>query len=528
MLPAGQSSGRKREFGRYQLLYRFASGGMAQIYLGRLSGAEGFEKLVALKIIHQHLTEQEEFVKMFIDEARLASRIAHPNVVQILELGKVFNTHYIAMEYVEGESVSALIRKTLPPFRISARVIADAAAGLHAAHELRDKQGELLHVVHRDISPPNILISYRGATKVVDFGVARAKGSLHTTRGEVKGKMAYMAPEQLRAPEKVDRRSDVFALGIVLFEMTTRRRLFKGDTDATQISKVLYGEIVPPSRIVEGYPEELEAIVLRALEREQEKRFQTARELQMALERYISATGDPVLQSEVGELMTERFADRIAKKQQQITAADSEECSNVQDVELISGQSLELSIARDRGVPRRRALPLALAAGLVVAALGLGLAIWWQGSGDAQPARVAAGPASRPTAAPDTLRSITIAVTTRPAGAKISLDGEAMKNPLELTRPAHKGQAELVVEAPGFKTERFKVQLDRGGRWMIALQPAPVAVEKPAVKRRPHRRPKKVTRKVTKKVTKKAKKDEGDIGDSDVLVSPYGKHGKQK
>jgi len=194
LVPAGE-----RQFGRYQLIYRFAAGGMASIFLGRFPGPDGFEKLVAIKRIHPHLTSLPQFVAMFKDEARLAARISHPNVVQVLELGQCNGAHFIAMEYVEGESLSALLRRARVPYAVAARIIADALSGLHAAHELRNAKGELLHLVHRDLSPSNILISYEGVVKVVDFGVARARGNLSVTDvGTIKGKFSYMSPEQCR------------------------------------------------------------------------------------------------------------------------------------------------------------------------------------------------------------------------------------------------------------------------------------------------------------------------------------------
>jgi serine/threonine-protein kinase len=305
---------RQRRFGRYELICRLASGGMANLYLARLSGKAGFAKEVAIKRIHEHLSEEEEFIQMFIDEARLAARIAHPNVGQVLELDKVEDSFYIAMEYVHGESLYALIRSARPKVALTARIIANAAAGLHAAHELCDESGESLGVVHRDVSPQNILISYQGSVKVVDFGVARARGNIHTTNvGTAKGKLAYMSPEQV-ASRGEDRRSDVFGLGIVLYEATAFRRLFKASSEAATINRVVHGEITPPTRIRESYPAELEAIVMRALERDPDRRFQTAEEMQVALETFIMRSESLVLPSTLGKLMQVTFAGRIAEK----------------------------------------------------------------------------------------------------------------------------------------------------------------------------------------------------------------------
>jgi len=303
-------------FGRYSLLYRFAAGGMANLYAAKLTGTDGFSKTVAIKMMHSHLASDPEFVKMFIDEARLASRISHPNVVQTLELGRVKQTHYIAMEYVEGESVRALLQRARPPIPCGVQIAIDVASGLHAAHELRDAQGLPLDVVHRDVSPDNILISYDGAVKIVDFGVARARDSLHSTSaGSLKGKFSYMAPEQATAAP-VDRRVDVFALGIVLYELTTCRRLFRRPTDAETIQAVIAADVPPPSSRVEGYPEELERIVMTALSRRPDGRFRTTLELQAALEGYLVRSGDLPAPSALGRMMREVFADRINRRQE--------------------------------------------------------------------------------------------------------------------------------------------------------------------------------------------------------------------
>lgn len=342
----------ERGFGRYQLLYRFASGGMASIYLGRFPGPDGFEKLVAIKRIHEHLTTLPQFVAMFKDEARLAARIAHPNVVQVLELGLCNGTHFIAMEYVEGESLTALLRRKRLPYPVAGRIIADALAGLHAAHELKNAKGELLHLVHRDLSPSNILVSYEGAVKVVDFGVARARGNLSITdAGTVKGKFAYMSPEQVKNLP-LDRRSDLFSMGTLLYECSVHRRLFHADNDAATVAKILECDVPPPRSVREDYPQKLEAIVKRALAKLPGERYATAKEMQLAIEEYIFSSGAPVLPSTVGDLMRETFADQIVAKKQlllgeanpQLLASVAAEASGV-SLRLGSGPEPEILIA---------------------------------------------------------------------------------------------------------------------------------------------------------------------------------------
>ena len=464
--------GRKR-FGRYTLLYKFAAGGMANLYVAKLDGADGFEKRVAIKVIHEHLISDPEFVKMFIDEARIASRISHPNVVQTIELGRFGKTHFMAMEYVDGESLTSVLRRTRPTPAFCARVIADVAAGLHAAHELRGQDGELLNVVHRDVSPQNILISYDGAVKVVDFGVARARGRLHTTSGGVKGKVSYMAPEQIDAPATVDRRADVFALGIVLWEATTRTRLVKGDNEGEKMAQLLACDFPLPSSKVEGYPAPLEQIVMRALSRDPDDRFATTQEVQEALEQYIVSSGVPVLQANVANLMREVFADRIAKKKR-LDAESNTESSTVFEANLVS-----LPTRPPPAPPRRRTgMVIALVvSGLMLAAATAAVVLAYR-SGQVQassPTWLDAG-APPDTAvvalAPDQQRPalVRIAIRATPKNATIRFRDRAVENPFVLETPASPGEVDAVISAPRHHTERIRVPLSTGGEWNVTLK----------------------------------------------------------
>lgn len=518
----------QQRLGRYRLLYRIASGGMASVYLARLAGSGGFEKLVAIKRIHEHLTEDEDFVNMFVDEARLAAQLSHPNIVSVLELGNEGNAHYMAMEYVNGESLLALVRNTQPPLQICARIIAQAAAGLHAAHELRDRQGELLGVIHRDVSPQNILLSYDGAVKVADFGVARARGNLHVTAiGNVKGKFAYMAPEQARR-KPLDRRVDIFALGIVLFEICTRHRLFKGQTEADSIAKVLSLEVPKPSSKDKDFPPTLERIILRALQRDPDQRFQTAEELQAALEGYLMESGQPVLPSQLASLMKGLFAARIQEKEQLLLRCEDQELDEL-DRELpgLDDQSssssmgvptagtLERHAMADQEVALlRRRWQLLLALVALFMALGVVLLLVLRDRPRPAPVVVAPKPAPVPQ------RRITISVRVTPALATVTLDGKSVGNPFETERPATAGTLPLVVAAPGYKAQRLSISLERGGSFVLALErelpevgtgTAAVAVKK-TVRRRPARR---VVRKVP--ATKKPKKKKG----SELFGDPF-------
>jgi serine/threonine protein kinase len=285
--------------GRYSLYYQVASGGMATVYLGRMAGAAGFGKTVAVKRMHPHLAQDELVQAMFRDEAHIAARIRHPNVVPILDVVQSGKELLLVMEYVQGESLSYLMRSARSPMP-PAVVVATAYGvlqGLHAAHEATDDQGRPLMLVHRDVSPQNVMLGQDGVPRVLDFGIAKAVGRLQTTRdGHVKGKASYMAPEQLRGGE-VDRRADVYATGIILWELLTGARLFAGDSPESTMTQVLEKEVPPPSNLARGIPPELDDVVLRALSRDWNRRYATAREMAIALERTVT----PATVREVGE-----------------------------------------------------------------------------------------------------------------------------------------------------------------------------------------------------------------------------------
>ena len=314
-----------QRIGRYELCFELASGGMASVYLARIDGVSGFEKLVALKRIHRHLAKEKGYLEMFLDEARIASRITHPNVCSVFDFGEADGEYYIAMEYLVGEPLSRLMsrvagtqghrRSPLLPLRMT-RIIADACEGLHAAHELKDANGDLLHVVHRDVSPRNLFATYDGAVQVVDFGIASANQRLHhTATGKVKGTFAYMAPEQLTG-HSIDRRVDIWALGVTLWEMLAVKRLFKRDTTANTVHSVLYDEIRPPSEHRPQVPEELDRIVLKALQRDPKDRWRTAREMGTALRQFLGTQKEIMGSAELSEWMGEVFPQGEARKSQ--------------------------------------------------------------------------------------------------------------------------------------------------------------------------------------------------------------------
>ena len=278
-----------KRIGRYALHREIAAGGMATVHIGRLNAQAGFSRTVAIKRLHPQFAKDPEFVAMFLDEARLAARIQHPNVVSTIDVVAEQGELFLVMDYIQGESVAHVARIVAArgeriPLPIVGAVIVGALNGLHAAHEARDQRGVPLNVVHRDVSPQNILIGVDGIPRVIDFGVAKAAGRLQETHtGQLKGKLAYMAPEQFREKE-ITRSVDVYAASIVLWELLTGKRLFAADSQAATIERVLFGSFQPPTDLVPGLPAEVDAILERGLARAPEGRFADAREMAFVVE----------------------------------------------------------------------------------------------------------------------------------------------------------------------------------------------------------------------------------------------------
>jgi hypothetical protein len=296
---------------------------MAVVHLGRLLGQAGFSRTVAIKRLHPQFAADPDFVAMFLDEARLAVRVQHPNVVSPLDVLVTDAELLVVMEYISGETLSALLKSTprdapVAP-AIAASVVSELLYGLHAAHEARAEDGALLEIVHRDVSPHNVIVGVDGVARVLDFGVAKAAMRSHVTKeGEIKGKISYMAPEQLRA-QPVDRRADVFAAGIVLWETLTGRRLFRGDDLGQTVEKVLHSEIPAPSSLRPGLTPELDAVVRRALERDVADRFATARDFAVALE-----AASPIASAgEVADWVRARGGNKLAERIERVAAIES-------------------------------------------------------------------------------------------------------------------------------------------------------------------------------------------------------------
>jgi serine/threonine-protein kinase len=309
--------------GRYVLYGAIASGGMATVHFGRLVGPAGFARPVAIKRLHAQFAQDPEFVKMFLDEARLAARIAHPNVVQTLDLVESTNEVFLVMDYVRGLSLASLVRtvrgmgERIPP-AVSVAIVVGVLEGLHAAHEAKNDMGERLDLVHRDVSPQNVLVGTDGVARLLDFGIAKAAGRVQSTKnGQVKGKVAYMAPEQVQG-EAVTRRTDIYAASVILWEILTGRRLFFGQNDADSLRRVMNDRVQTPSSFVPDLPHALDRIVMRGLEREASKRYSTAHEMAMEL----GACLPPAPPPEIGQWVERTAAEELNERASRIAAIE--------------------------------------------------------------------------------------------------------------------------------------------------------------------------------------------------------------
>jgi serine/threonine protein kinase len=318
--------------GRYQLLLPIAKGGMGQVWAARQHGSRGFQKLVAVKTILAADEDAGNLEEMLFEEASLASQVRHPNVAQTLDLGEQAGTLYLVMEWVDGEPLDFIMRAARAvggvPIAIAVHLIIQACKGMHAAHEAKNSKGEPLGIVHRDISPQNLLVTYSGVIKLVDFGVAKAthQSSQPTALGQVKGKFAYMSPEQVNG-QPIDARSDVFAMGIVLYRLTTGKHPFKSDTPAATIHNIMTADPTPPTELVPNYPTALERVVMKAIARDRSERFSSAQEMMLALEQALpdklSANADRNTEIFLRRLFEQRIAERHEALQTALKAAQA-------------------------------------------------------------------------------------------------------------------------------------------------------------------------------------------------------------
>jgi protein kinase-like protein len=462
-----------RRFGKYVLIRKLAEGGMAEIFLAKQLGAEGFERDVVIKCMLDHFTQHREFVSMFLDEARLAARLHHPNIVQIIDLGLEDNRYFICMEYLAGEDLEAVFAATHyqgqgVPIPIAARIILSVLEGLEFAHGYQE-QGRPLELVHRDISPSNIFVTYQGTVKVLDFGIAKASSRMTQTQpGFLKGKWGYMSPEQARSEQQLDGRSDLFSLGVTFHELLTTRRVFERDTEIGVLLALMDQPIPPPSTHRPDVPPALDRIVMKALERRREDRYASAAEMRADLEEFLRGTASIPGVSQLAQYMQGMFgaadverktkipplselgAHTLVQQQEEslgtartlvrpsarVTAVGAQELPTHESQRLPTGPALA-AVTVPASPPPARSTGLSVAMGALgaVALLALGGgAVWYLMPRAAPPAPVTAVTAPVPSPAPKVEPTPSVEQKTEPPPAAPPVD--TAPKPTVTSKPA--------------------------------------------------------------------------------------------
>lgn len=381
--------------GRYELMYRLGSGGMATVFVGRLSGPAGFERTVAVKVIHQHLADSKKFIDMFLDEARMAALIHHPNVVEIYEVGRDQGLFFMVGEFVHGPDLGKLLRRvedrgTPLASEFSAYFAAQVCLGLHAAHETCDKDGNFLNLIHRDVSPNNVLISYDGYVKLIDFGVAWARNKLaHTESGALKGKIGYISPEQILGHD-VDRRSDIFSVGVLLYIMATLTHPFPGKSDAERLNKIISGEATPPSSVRPDVHPGLERIILKAMSPSSKDRYPTALDMAKDLDAFIESLDKTVKADDVSALLVSLFEKEKQAHQSSVSAyraarglstpAQTDRDSDDLYPDDIDGTSRNTPASYSSRRPQRISIVISMISLVAVAVIGVLVFAFWSKS----------------------------------------------------------------------------------------------------------------------------------------------------
>jgi len=510
------------QIGRYRVLGLLGTGGMAEVFLAKLVGFSGFERPIVIKRILPHLAREKHFRDMFLDEARIVASIQHQNVVHVQELCQEEGELYMVMEYLEGESAAGLARRLsakrkLLSYGLAAHVVGEICNGLHSAHNLKDAEGRLQNLVHRDVSPANIFITYDGGVKILDFGIAVAADRVSRTEaGQVKGKYAYMSPEQCQG-KPLDRRSDVFSLGTVLYEISTCRRLFKRDNDLLTLKAICEEEIVAPSKQVSSYPPALEAVVMKALQRDREDRYQSALEMRRdLLEVSRQLNEDRVPEESLARVMHKLFVDRIDQKHSLLSRIRAgSDVTSVPAAEVDSSVELpaaafsedliqsppSVSIVGTRGTasmpttsPRKKVW-LGLAVGLLVVGLAGVAALQLKGTAEvgspeghsvsAPPGAPARAPAQRP--AVPAKAQISVALESQPPGARVYLNGRPRgETPVRLQLQRSSEPMELAVKLEGYLPHSERVTPDVDQKLRVMMQKSPSKPE-PAARPAPRR-----------------------------------------
>jgi serine/threonine protein kinase len=478
------------QFGKYLLVERLGRGGMAEVWKARIMGPAGFQRTMVVKRILPHLVEDPHFVQMFVAEARLSARLNHANIVHVFELGDVEGEYFLAMEYVRGRDLVNVMRaqlmKGVPPPGLGAFVVRDVCRALGYAHSLTDDYGAPLRLIHRDVSPSNVMLAFDGAVKLLDFGIAKALAEASenkTQTGTLKGKFGYMSPEQVEGKE-VDHRSDLFAAGIVLHESLTGRRLFKGAHDLQTISLVREAKIEPPSHVNPDVPPELDRICLKALARLPEDRYRNCEDMAQELDQL-------VYQLKWGpERLTQMLRDLFP-----------EEPSNTGQLVIGADVPSGLTIGTLRGHERRQRVAIGVAAAVLLGGAGV---TWYFVLNRHKAARVQVAEAAAPvtpvekTAAPPQptvkpLAEVRVRVRSNPPGAQVFFDRETESRgltPFDERLPRAENTRTIRLELAGYKSNTIEVGFDSNSMNQVTLQPLPVPQPKHVLQPKPKPKPK--------------------------------------
>lgn len=480
-------SGMPKRYGKYTLLRKLAQGGMAELFLAIQRSVAGFEKLIVIKRILPAVSQDTAFIEMLLHEARIAATLSHPNVCQTFDVGHVDGSYFIAMEHVHGEDLRSIVRQMKTrdvaefPVEHAIAIVLGMCAGLAYAHEHHDMNGQPLHIVHRDISPQNVVVTFAGDVKIVDFGIAKSdkKFSENTKSGKLKGKVPYMSPEQARG-DVVDGRTDIFATGVMLFELTTGKRLFKGKSEFETLKLICDEEYPLPSQVRPDYPKDLESIVMRALAKNKDERYPTARAMQRDLEEFVRRHRVPVSNSALHGFMQELFHDKLAAQKEalsqgkqladiidsqhsQLAGRGSESTHEIDALATSSGgRALTPSIAAaahtvtDANVhrPRNHRLAIGGVSIAVMLAVGIGVFAGLRARKNAdESARAAAVELAKSTKG-------TLKVTSEPPGASIWVNGDLRSEVTPATLELPKGvEIDLKVSMPDHEQSRHKLTL---------------------------------------------------------------------
>jgi serine/threonine protein kinase len=464
--------------GKYRIVTELGSGGSADIWLALAQGPNGFNKLVVLKTLRTELLSDTHLVRLFLEEARLAARLNHPNIVQTNEVFVRAGRPVIVMEYLDGVPTSELLERqrqmgSLTPAMLL-RIVSEALGGLHAAHELKDFDGSSLCVVHRDVSPHNLLVTFAGQVKVLDFGIAKFSASGDVTEtGIIKGKLRYMPPEQINA-EPVDRRGDIYSMGVVLWEIATGRRMWPELNEGSIMKRILSGEIPSAREVNSNVAPELERIICRSLNLNREARYPTALDMQLDLDEFISELGEPVRNRQIGRTLSMMFEDLRDERARTIDQRVARAVDSVPPFEETPISATADAKARDAGESESTTLPM-MAMFIVLLSLFGGVLIWQRSAeNEKEILTKEAGAAAEQKGTPNNVqkhREVQLRITAFPGDARLFLDGKLLASNPHAAKYARTSEAhDLLIQAKGHNDERRALMFDQDQEIVLSLK----------------------------------------------------------